>query len=840
MHKLFIKYLVVLSITYLIFGDALFGGTSVKNVVASRVTNPPKIDGILTEDVWQSAVAVSGFQQFDPDEGASVTEVTSVRILFDDGALYVGVICYDSNPEKIVKQLTRRDRSVQADRFSVIIDSYHDHSTAFLFGGSVSGVQSDGILSQDGLVYDVQWDAVWDFDARILSDGWSAEFKIPYSALRFSDQEGENVWGINFRRYIARKKETDEWVMVPRAETPPGTISSVSKMGNLSGISNIHPPQHIEMLPYHVSKMDFLSQPLSLPVHREYKPNVGIDIKYGITNNFTLDLAVNPDFGQVEVDKKILNLSVFETEYPEKRPFFLEGSQIFSFGNSFDSKQLQLLYSRRIGRYPSRNDTLDRNGYDGLYPGWNAVYSKKPEVTTILGAGKLTGRTNDGLEVGVLTAVTDRENAVIKSQDGYYTPPIMVEPRANYNVLRLRKHFSNGSLFALFGLMATSSFKQQCYPAYSGGVDWQMRILNGAYGTDGYLAGSRTQSYSGQQITAGSGGITIGKLEDEHWIAFSGYDFSSKNFFIDDLGFYSQPREHGGYTALSYKEDRAASPFIRYGLTTQTDYRWNWDGAKTLNTLELEPFGVFRNFWSLSLDYIHDFPAHDDENKLSDGEVKPAVALYRRPVGNMLAASIRTDPRQVFEVFLNAVFSNNTKQAQTLSFTVETTVRPNSWMEFVPAFTIMRTSKEESWVKEKYRYSGDGHNIFADRDVNYHDLSFRGTITFAKNMSFQFFTQVMLAKWRYVNFKSLISPSVLSSVDTLLPIDLFFKVFNANIVFRWEYLPGSTFYLVWTQGRKYYGYDGAYQQNIRRDFNDVMRLPMDNVILAKVTYWGSL
>ena len=419
----YLKYIIAVSVICLVFVDMLTGGTSFKNIVASRVSKSPRIDGVLNEDAWKLAVPVAGFQQFDPDESAPATEETSVKIIYDDDALYVGVVCYDSEPDKIVKQLTRRDRSVQADRFSVIIDSYHDHTTAFLFSGSVSGVQSDGVLSQDGLVYDVQWDAVWNFNAKIIPGGWSAEFKIPFSAIRFADQEDEYIWGINFRRYIPRKQETDEWVMVPRKDTPPGTISSVSKMGSLSGIINIHTPLHIELLPYHVSKINFLSQPSPFPLSKEYHPNAGIDIKYGLTNNFTLDLAVNPDFGQVEVDQAKLNLTVFETYYPEKRPFFLEGSQIFSFGNSFDNKQLRLLYSRRIGRQPTGYNYLDRylGSHDTLIVGQNAMFSEKPEVTTILAATKLSGRTDNGLEVGVLTALTDREEAIIKGINGYHS-----------------------------------------------------------------------------------------------------------------------------------------------------------------------------------------------------------------------------------------------------------------------------------------------------------------------------------------------------------------------------------------------------------------------------------
>jgi hypothetical protein len=824
MLKFLIKYIIALSISIYVFGNAVIGGTSTKNIVASRMFQSPKIDGILSEGVWKLAVPVTGFQQFDPDEGTHATELTTVKILYDDDALYVGVVCYDSEPDKIVNQLTRRDRSVQSDRFSVMIDSYHDYTTAFLFCGSVSGVKSDGVLSQDGLVYDVQWDAVWDFNAKIFPDGWSAEFRIPYSAIRFADQEDEYVWGINFRRYIARKQETDEWVMVPRREAPPGTISSVSKMGTLSGIINIHPPLHVELLPYHVSKVNFLSQPSPFPLKKEYQPNVGIDAKYGLTNNFTLDLAVNPDYGQVEVDQAKLNLTVFEIYYPEKRPFFLEGSQIFSFGNSFDNKQLRLFYSRRIGRQP--------RGYDYITLDSSETFSEKPEVTTILAAGKLSGCTSDGLEIGVFTAITDREEAVIKRINGTLSPRLMVEPQASYSVARFRKKILENSSF---GIMATTSLKQHNFPSFSGGLDWNIRTKDGMYGCDAYIAGSLNKFDPVEHVTGSTGRIAFGKLGGEHWLTFSAYDFSTQKFSINDIGFYSQPREHGGYTAISYKEDHADAPIRRYALTAQTQYRWNWDGNNTLNNFEIEPSIEFRNFWQMAFDYIYDFPANDDANRWM-------IGLYRRPSANNLSITIRTDSRQMIEATLQAGFAGSAKRANTSFAYVQATIRPIGWMEFNTSYSIVKTRHEEAWVTTPnppyYYYVDERYNLFGDRNIDQHDLSLRGTLTFTRDLSLQFFTQVFLAKGRYTNFKKLIGRDNLSSYDFGSPdLDFNEKTLNANIVLRWEYLPGSTFYLVWTQGR--HGYRGTYGQTFLHDAGDVFLLPMDNVILAKISYWWS-
>ena len=307
------------------------------------------------------------------------------------------------------------------------------------------------------------------------------------------------------------------------------------------------------------------------------------------------------------------------------------------------------------------------------------------------------------------------------------------------------------------------------------------------------------------------------------------------------MGYYSQPREHGGYTAVSFKEDHANEPLRRYGITNQTDYRWNWDGINTINNLEIEPWMEFRNFWQLSFDYIHNFPANDDANR-------GIIGLYRRPSMNNLSVTIRTDSRHMIEASIQTSYIYSAKGARTTFLCFQSTIRPLSWMEFTPGYTIVRTRNEEAWVTSPnypyYFYADGQYNLFGDRDIDEHDLSLRGTVTFMKNLSLQFYTQILLAKGRYTNFKELIGK------DNLPPYDFENspaykegpnfneKTLNANIVLRWEYLPGSTFYLVWTQGR--HGLlRGKYEQKFSDDLNDVFILPMDNVILAKISYWWS-
>jgi hypothetical protein len=823
------RYPCLLGLACLVSIGLLHAGTSSKRITAQRVSSAPRIDGLLDDEQWRAIPPDTTFRQFDPEEGAAPTERTSVRLVYDDHALYAGIICYDSSPDGIVEQLTRRDRTGQADRFSVIIDSYHDHTTAFLFSGTISGVQTDGILSEDGRVYDTDWDAVWEFNAKITKEGWSAEFKIPFSALRFAPRDSGYVWGINFRRYIARKREIDEWVMLPRKETPVGVISSVSCMGHLYGIDHVHPSLHLELLPYADIKESFLSQPNPFPLRKEFKGSGGLDLKYGLTNNVTLDMALNPDFGQVEVDAAVLNLTVFETFYPEKRPFFLEGSQIFSFGNTFDSQSMRLFYSRRIGKNPLPS-TSPPPGY---------YFLDTPPVTTILGAAKVTGKTDDGLSFGLLTAATDREEGVAEDILGHRTPPVLFEPRASYDVLRLRKDFTGNSYL---GMMATGAFKEDHTPVLAGGVDWNLRFGDGGYALDGFLAGSQSISPLAypivDRVTGGSGKLGLGKIQDEHWLVLSLYDFTTRNFWINDIGFYSQPREHGGITQITYKDESPPDPFLRYYLNADAQYRWNWDGVNTLSIFEAEPIFQMRNFWGLDIDLIHDFPAYDDDNRGING-------LYHRSPGNRISIKIDSDVRQLLVATVIGQYQHTDRGLSSGSAIAQLTVRPSSWMELDPSVTITRSRNEETWVRDVSTGGPlllpNGENLFADRDIDQYDFSLRGTITFTRSMSVQFFTQVLLAKGEYEHFKRLALPDQLPAFNYLKILqnpDFNEQVVNANVVFRWEYLPGSTLYFVWTQAR--FGDNGIFNRTLSDNFADAFKLPMDNVVLLKMNYWWSL
>ncbi len=800
-----------------------FSQPSRKAVFAYRVAHPPVLDGYLTDSLWRHTYPVSDFTQFDPKEGAAPTESTLVYVAYDDRAIYFGVYCLDSHPSDIVGQLTRRDRTSEADRFTIMIDSYHDQQTGFVFSTNVSGVQSDGVLSQDGNVYDITWDAVWSVAVRRTNYGWSAEFAIPFNALRFaSSDNGVYEWGINFRRYISRKKETDEWVMVPRSEH-----LQISKWGYLKGLKDITPPLHLEVQPYASGTSVFESSGRPVGTPTSNKGRIGADIKYGVSRNFTLDASILPDFGQVEVDQAVLNLTVFEPYFPEKRPFFVEGAQMFAFGTSIDNTSMPLFFSRRIGRTPG--------GSYGISAPSGGLVTENPQITSILGAVKATGRTSSGLSLATVAAATDREFATVRDSGGASTTT-ETEPRSMYGVLRLRQDLNGTSWI---GAMGTAASHHGSAPGLSGGLDWNLRFDQGGMTFDGYLVGSRTSSPIDRDGTAGR--LLLSRIAAEHWFYVASADFASPHFNPNDLGYFARPHDRGGYVQLLYRENFARSPLLRYSLSVVPEARWNWSGARTFAQVE-GSFGCdFSNFWQAGASVKIQPPSFEDEEN-------GIIGLRRRPSAELFTVQIISDSRKPFSGSLYATYEIDQHRQKSFFTTLSLTLRPSAWVEISPFVSYLWTRKEIAWLFPDgnitdLTVSPYAFSVFGDRDVDEIDVGFRGIVTFTRTLSLQGFVQVLLARGRYLNYSRLGPggvpiPYEYLSTPAYASHDFNEATLNANLLLRWEFLPGSAFYLAWTQERS--GNWGIYERSMGNSFRSTFALPQENVILAKVAYWFSL
>ena len=433
-------------------------------VAAVRVTRAPVIDGRLDDEAWQGVAAATDFTQQDPAEGQPATERTEIRITYDDVAVYVAARMYDSEPSLIARRLSSRDDDSDADFLDFYLDPMHDHLTGAGFQISAAGVQRDAVLYNDSWD-DSSWDSVWDSAVSVDDQGWTAELRIPLSQLRFTFGERQ-TWGVNAMRFIRRKNERAWLELVPKNES-----GRASRMAHLTGLDGLRPKRHLALLPYTAARAEFV-QPARVgnPFNDGSRAFMaaGIDLKWGVTSNLTLDGTVNPDFGQVEVDPAVVNLTQFETFFPEKRPFFLEGAQIFgNFGETgannfwgFNTSDPEIFYSRRIGRTPQVSPSDE--------------FSDLPAATTILGAAKLTGKTRNGWSMGLLNAVTDRETA--RTQSGAIRGVATVEPLTNYLVMRMQRDFGRR---AGAGILATAVSRRLDTPAMLDSLASNAFVLGG-------------------------------------------------------------------------------------------------------------------------------------------------------------------------------------------------------------------------------------------------------------------------------------------------------------------------------------------------------------------------
>ena len=418
-----------------------------------RADAPINIDGVLDEPIWRNAPATTLFHQKDPVEWAAPSQRTEVRVAYDDAALYVAAHCFDTAPDSVVARLTRRDVSIAADQFFVYVDSNRDRRSGYYFGINAAGTLYDGTLSNDG-AQDDSWDAVWTARARRTSDGWVAEMRIPLSQLRYAAGAAPE-WGIDFQRIVQRRNETD--MVVHQPKTGQGFCS---RFPPLVGLRDLNTSRAIELRPCVTSKGEFIGHPVGDPFNdgSRMTGDVGGDVRMSVGSRLTLNATVNPDFGQVEVDPAVVNLSDAETYFSEKRPFFVEGSSAFRFGNegansywNFNWPEPTFFYSRRIGRGPE------------ISPPDDAQFPDVPLGTTILGAAKLTGKLGSSWNFGTLHALTNREEADflrsgVKSEAG-------VEPLTYYGIARGLHEFKDRR-FGL-GLLGRARIGQQQRPVAS-------------------------------------------------------------------------------------------------------------------------------------------------------------------------------------------------------------------------------------------------------------------------------------------------------------------------------------------------------------------------------------
>jgi hypothetical protein len=771
---------------------------------AMRV-NPhaPVVDGRLDDSVWKNSKIdfVSEFIQREPDEGKAATESTLVAIVYDESAIYVAFRCYDSEPDKIARQLVRRDRYSESDAVTVRLDPYHDHQTGYSFEVSASGVQRDWRLYNDDNS-DGAWNGVWESSVKHQPWGWSAEMKIPYHCLRFTEKQ-DHVWGVSFARSINRKSENSWWSYVPSSEG-----GFVSTFGHLTGLRDIEPARHLELLPYVVSNMETEPKQVGNPDGRNFFGNSGLDIKYGLSSNLTLDATINPDFGQVELDDPVLNLSVFETYFSERRPFFLEGSDLYI-------SEFNLFYSRRIGRAP-RGD-VDDEGID--------YYSDYPKASTILGAAKISGKLPGGTSVAFLAALTDEEKAEYATTSGD-TRKGVVEPRAGYSVLRIKQDVLSRSSV---GGMLTLASQDTRHPAVTGGVDWNLYTNNGVWRAHGQTVFSRVDP---ENIGYGVD-LTFEKAAGEHVRGSTGIHFRDPHLNLNHIGFLDRNDYRHAWSWLQY---RTSDDWwiIRDSWNNFNFYAaWNYDGDNIQKGGNFNTYIVFTNNWSLG------GGSGIQGEKYSDLETR-GHGLWQWPVYPTFSwwLSLNTDTRKMVSFNLNPGGGSDRGGSWWANY-VGLELRPKSNMEFSFGVNVHRTFNGTRWVENP----DDTTTVFADLDQDRVTLHASAGVVFHRNLSCQLSAEGLISGLDYQNYRPYLGGnnygSPLDENENEINKDYNYSALNSTLLIRWEYNPGSTIYLVWTRSRSQSD-DRVNDLDFSRDFDRFFSAGSENIFLIKASYWMNM
>ena len=830
------------------------GHGAVPTVKAARVAEAPRLDGHLDDAVWQQVEPATAFIQRDPDEGQPATERTEVRVLYDTAAIYVGVRLFDREASKIVKRLSRRDDQADADRFTVYLDPHHDHLTGAKFSVSAAGSLADAILYNDTW-QDNSWDAVWDAAVSVDEQGWVAEMRIPFSQLRFPSSE-RDAWGVNFERFIQRRNE-EAWLHpVPKKEN-----GLVSRMAHLVGVSGVAAPRQFELLPYTMARTEFVAPGVAGNPFNDGSrafAGLGVDLKYGFTSNFTLSAAINPDFGQVEVDPAVVNLTAFETFFEERRPFFIEGSQIFgNFGRSgsnsfwgFNSVDPILFYSRRIGRSPQGAA--------------DAPIVDRPSASTILGAAKLTGKSRNGWNVGLLEALTGREHARLGGSDRSRTE---IEPLTSYFVGRVQRETNRTG----YGLLTTwaeralgdSSLRDALVnrAVVVGGDGHLFLDSKRDWAVNGMFAGSRVAGTSAAisrvqqasqryfqrpdalrldpQATSMSGWTGRVNLNRNSGtlIANAALWGVSPGFESGDLGFTYQTGMHGAHGVFLWRKP-SPDRFSRYRHLWVAKF-WTWDSKRRLQADGLFAFATatFLNYWTVGA-HVGLFRRAADNWGTRGG---PAMTAPGARIGFV---SLDSDSRKRVVFSVRGSGARNDFGAWSADAGLSLEVKPASSIRVSAGPEFSRSHDAAQYVRTETGVDAPAtfgnHYIFSNLDRTQVSMSTRATWVISPRMSFQLYAQPLLAAGDYWNFKALAAPRTFDFNplgEMFDNPDFNFKSLKVNALFRWEWRLGSTLYIVWTEQRQDFRHPGQF--SLGRDARALFAAPPDDVLMIKVSYWLS-
>lgn len=833
-------------------------------------TEKPVIDGKLDDPCWETGTWAGDYHQFVPDEGAPPTYPTQHKILYDDKYLYVAFRAYDGEPEKILRHAGARDEFA-GDIVGVNFDSYRDYRTGFEFNLTAWGQKIDLVLFNP-MDWDYNWEAVWRGKVGLEDSAWVAEFEIPLSQLRYSNKD-EQVWGMHTWRWIDRLQEESNWEQ--QSKTGPGMLYNY---GELRGIKGLKKSRRLEILPYALGDLQTYEKSTSGIFDEsghEFGGNMGLNAKIGVSSNYTLDLTVNPDFGQVESDPSVMNLTAFETFYDEKRPFFLEGLTIFDY--KFDDQTL--FYSRRIGHAPSL--TMQSN---------DTLRIKSPDMTTILSAVKFSGTDSKGLSVGVIQSLTAREYAKVTDQYGNESNR-QVEPLTNYMVARIQKGFNAGT--SVLGGMFTSTKRYIDSPeleflpgsSYTGGFDlihrWRDKEffldarLIGSYITGSEIAIRALQEssaryyqrpgagYLGYDTTrtsmSGYGGkLSIGKGAKGFWRYSTGISWLSPGLEMNDLGYMRTSDNITNRNELSYFVNKPVSIFKTYDVGFEQYNIWNFNGTFLGSGGHLSFSSQFLNNWSFSTGMMLQSAAYDSRLLRGGNDMKVPGSIS-------VSGNLRTDPSKNITVGVNYKYSaSGSGSAENHTVVPNISIRPLMRLRFRISATYSENHDELQYVSA-LDYNAVKRYILGSIDQKTFGMTFRVDLNITPEFSIQYYGSPFVSKGKYYDFKRITDPSAANYEDrfsvfsdpllssgrylldenndmltdySIVNPDFNFHQFRSNLVAKWEYRLGSFIYLVWSSEKT--GLADTPDASIGESIRQLRKVFPNNIFLIKLNYWFSL
>ena len=828
------------------------------------------IDGRLNEVVWQSAPVGKGFTQRDPDDGSPATERTEIRFLISSDAIFVGVRAFDSNPAGIVAQLARRDEYSDTDYITVSFDSFHDHRTAFLFGVTPRGAIRDVYYYDDGGGNDRAWDPVWQVATSTDSLGWIAEFRIPLSQLRFA--RDKSTWGVQVSRRIQRKAEWVFWAPFSKAGS-----GFVSRFGDLHGLTDLPSLTRIEFRPYVVTdgrRRPESSGSIYAPTS-EMGGDAGFDLKYGLSSDFTLDLTANPDFGQVEADPAVVNLTAFESFFPERRPFFVEGA-------SFLNRRIpggQLFYSRRIGRRPQGWANPPTGGTIEI-----------PDASTIVSAAKVTGKSGSGLGLGMLSALTTGESGTMRDSLGTVVGSERVQPWVHHFVGRVQQDFKDGQhtvgtmITALNRFGGADGFGLR-RAAYSFLLDGEHKWQNNTYGigwsvVGGHIRGTEEVILAAQRsstryyqrpdadhlaidstrtsLSGHSFGLNFGKNAGT-WRYYAFYNRTSPGLEISDMGFQFgtvDRQQTGG--GISYVRVRPTGPFRNFRFGVDANSAWTTGGEPLEFWFRPAVFNAtLRNNWRFNINPMAFRVGQRHVTALRGGP------LLRKSPWRQSFAGLNSDRRKSLSVSLNATIGGRFDGPERwANANVNTGIRPSATVDASVGVGYNWTKNPEQWVTRRTVLDSTRYILATVRRQTM-NVRVRFNWTMTPKLSLQLYGQPFVSSGAYSAFLEVDDPqaggwadrfhfygSELACTDTICDLDrdadgivdasfsrpdFNVKSLRATTVLRWEYKPGSVLYVAWQHGRSEFLPGGEFGGT--GAFGDLLGLESDNTVLIKINYW---